>query len=930
MTVPRFRASSFAILVSLANFTVYGQDESDFTRAEIEEAWNENFEHHSPRHEEVWQDYLENREVIDREIATGAGNPQVISKAERIALAAIYLEVPEYREFALRVLNLGEYNSREMGDRRQAGSSIPSALIDIGAIDLALELRALLGPKITLVGGLPPRLSEGMAAIGDSRMAQALGDLQGEEEALLKIIGMFEFGGLAQNEGSPAKAVVSTTWSRLAEVQVMQGKFDEASASMDKALGLYGPIQVRGGGAVTIASNQSQSFSRMLSFAETLLKLGRAEEAEKFIREALDLTDRPWIQDGPYFWRAFALAGRVAQDEGDGVEAKAYWEKALEALRRSDKRHGYVKSEIHPDVVAAREGLAWALLLAKDPSASEQALNIAETRARQVDQLFRFASERQRLVYLQSFDPFSLLAETGQVDALADAILRFKGSVLDSILEERRLAVQAESPELREIARELRVAKRLAFEAAWSKSGESKELAQKVEAIEARLGSTAAKAGGSRGALRVGADGIAACLGKNDHLCEFVKYRRLNQEGGTIASYGVMVFSGESEPSWVPLCDAEPAEQRILQLSEAMAQQRGLSDERLSELLSDLYEQLMLPLEGSLPRGARVILSPDGDLSCLSFSVLLDGEQQFAASRWKLSYVSTGRDLLASSTSLEGKPKVGVFADPDFALDPAGYDNERSLEEVMVPFRLGGFELPPLPGTREESERIAESAGRFGWKLESFTGEEAREETLHSFSGNAPDILHFATHGLFLERQPAVEFASRNLGAGQSHSARFDNPLLRALLTLSGAQTSIEKLAEGQQRSDTGGDGLVTAEEISQLDLSETWLAVLSACDTASGETLEGEGVLGLRRGFFLAGVDHLLMTFWPIADEQTVDFIDTFYSRLAELGHPGLALAEVQAKSLESIRQESGLSAAVLFAGPFAVSGSGPLPEQR
>lgn len=929
MKLLNFHVIFFSAIVGQSAPILVGQDESDFTRAEIEAAWRENHEIHSPRYDEVWQDYLENREEIDREIATGAGTPQMAHKAEMIAKAAIYLEKPEYRELAIRAIEVGKSGEGGKGGIQFVGSQlIQQALLDIGAVEVALELRRLYRPKDISAAGLPPQLLAGIFAAGDSMIARALGDYQGEEEAILLMFKASEaYGDPDGRPGSPARASTCSQWARLAHVQAMQGNLAEASESMDKALELYGPLNLVEHSPFRIAERHGTIFSRAQRFAETLLVLKRIEESKQFIQESLELADRPWIREFSDAWRTYALAGEISIREGDGVQARAYWEQALEALRIQNIRSGYIPGETHPDVVAAKEGLAWALLLANDPSASEQALNIAETRARQVDQLFRFASERQRLVFLQSFDPFSLLAETGQVSALADEILRYKGAVLDSILEEQGLATQADTPEFREIARELRVAKRRAFEAAWSRSEDAAELATEVQAIEARMGSIAAENGASREALRVRSGDIGESLGENDFLCEFVKYRRLNKEGGTVPFYGAMIFSGSSAPSWVPLGEADSIEKRILQLNEAMALQGNLSEDELAKLLSELYEMLLLPLEGWLPRGARVILSPDGDLSCLSFSVLLDGEQQFAASRWTLSYVSTGRDLLASSTRPEGKPKLGVFADPDFALEPAGYDKERTLEEVMVPYRLGGFELPPLPGTREESVRIAESADRFGWVLESFTGEEAREETLHSFSGNAPDILHFATHGLFLERQPAVEFASRNFSAGSTASARFDNPLLRALLTLSGAQTSIEKLAEGQQRSDTGGDGLVTAEEISQLDLSETWLAVLSACDTASGETLEGEGVLGLRRGFFLAGVDHLLMTFWPIADEETVDFIDAFYSRLAERGHPGLALAEVQAKSLESIRRESGLSAAVLFAGPFAVSGSGPLP---
>ena len=99
----------------------------------------------------------------------------------------------------------------------------------------------------------------------------------------------------------------------------------------------------------------------------------------------------------------------------------------------------------------------------------------------------------------------------------------------------------------------------------------------------------------------------------------------------------------------------------------------------------------------------------------------------------------------------------------------------------------------------------------------------------------------------------------------------------RSGLALAGAQTTIDAWRR-DEAPPVENDGILTAEDVSTLDLQGTWLVTLSACDTGSGEARAGEGVMGLRRGFIQAGAQNLLMTLWPISDEVTVQIMSDFY----------------------------------------------------
>jgi CHAT domain-containing protein len=159
----------------------------------------------------------------------------------------------------------------------------------------------------------------------------------------------------------------------------------------------------------------------------------------------------------------------------------------------------------------------------------------------------------------------------------------------------------------------------------------------------------------------------------------------------------------------------------------------------------------------------------------------------------------------------------------------------------------------------------------------------------------SPRILHVATHGFFLEDQtePRPDRTSAGIGPNLRglRNLERESPLLRCGLAFSGVNTWMH----GGTVPDEAEDGLLTAEDVTAMDLSATHLVVLSACETGLGETRTGEGVFGLRRAFTLAGARTLVMSLWKVPDEPTQELMVEFYRRLLDGQSPAGALRESQ-----------------------------------
>ena len=113
---------------------------------------------------------------------------------------------------------------------------------------------------------------------------------------------------------------------------------------------------------------------------------------------------------------------------------------------------------------------------------------------------------------------------------------------------------------------------------------------------------------------------------------------------------------------------------------------------------------------------------------------------------------------------------------------------------------------------------------------------------------------------------------------------------MRSGLVLAGANNVWYESVAGNDN-----DGILTAQEVSELDMAKTRLIVLSACETALGDIKGSEGVYGLQRAFKMAGAKFIIMSLWQVPDKETVEFMETFYSKLLKIKEIKMAFSETQ-----------------------------------
>jgi tetratricopeptide (TPR) repeat protein len=721
---------------------------------------------------------------------------------------------------------------------------------------------------------------------------------------------------ILENTLGPEHSLTANTLDNLATLYANMGDYAKAEPLYQRALNIS---------EKTLGAEHPSTATSLSNLAMLYADMGDYAKAEPLQERALKIAEKALGPNHPDTATNLSNLSVLHAFMGDYAKAETLQQRAIKI---SEKVFGLE----HPDTARSLSNLATLYVdMNKPKEASRFAAQARQADEKTLSNILSFTSEQQRLAFQRTAHPYDLFATLGDARELAETVLRQKGVVLDSLLEDRLIAEASADPKQHERVNELTSAKQRLMQlllevpkdtseqALQKRETEKKKLSETVEELEAGLARQVAGLGRARRALSVTFPRVQAALGKSEVLIELLRYRHYLGKNQLETRYGAVVIPSSGEPKWVPLGAASDIEKTI-RLYQRSA--RGQTDQTmLGKVLHSLHTQVWLPIEATLPPEAKtIIISPDAELSFVSFATLVGPDDKFLAEKYSVRYVASGRDLLHAFKS-SGNQQTIVFANPDFGSTPASPSENRETAAALRSVEMRDLEkisLPPLPGTNAEAVALEKRAGK-STKL--FLGPDASEAELRTL--NSPRTLHLATHGFFLPEVDAGKRADSFRREPEIPQGKLVNPMHRSGLALSGAQTTLQAWSRGEVPP-TETDGILTAEEVGGLKLEGTELVVLSACEAGSGEARAGEGVLGLRRGFIQAGTKNLLMTLWPISDETTVKIMLDFYDAADKSHNAPQALADVQRDWLVKLRKERGLLAAVNLAGPFIMSSQG------
>ena len=285
-----------------------------------------------------------------------------------------------------------------------------------------------------------------------------------------------------------------------------------------------------------------------------------------------------------------------------------------------------------------------------------------------------------------------------------------------------------------------------------------------------------------------------------------------------------------------------------------------------NETRLSLYTNIWGKLQQYIVGNNKVYFSPMGLLNLINIELLTDSTGITAAERFNLYRLSSTKNILSRNDN-RNIHFVTSFGGID-------YENAKEHNEMFVGMNTRG-NWAYLQNTLLEVEQIKKLLKGRNIDVTTYSGPYATEGAFKQLDGTTADVVHIASHGYYIPqtKRTTIPYFSNSMS-----TANIQDELFYSGLILSGGQ----KAWTDSTFKPDNNDGILTAYEISKLDLHNVNLVVLSACETGVGDDLF-DGIFGLQRAFKKAGVSSILMSLWQIDDKATSEYMSLFYEKLVE-----------------------------------------------
>lgn len=677
-----------------------------------------------------------------------------------------------------------------------------------------------------------------------ARLQNSLSDVEGAKKSIADAVSIID-KIFSPEHIQNAPFLVSLAVIELAENP--KGNFEKA----EKKLLLARKIIEK-----TFDAQHPQYAEVLETMASLYLEVGKNEQVGNLLNQAEQIWLKKLGNKNIHIAKIASLKGETYLQQGKINEAE-------QSFQQAKNIYTEIFGEKYENFVKANSKLGRIYYIQRNYEKANQML-LQSTRSYLdfVEKNFSFLNERQKAKYWYSVQPdfeffknlvlVQLKTKPELVAELYDQLLATKGLLLSNSLKIKEKILASGNASLIKIYQDLLLKKELyittlSLSAEERKKFNSASLEQEIADLEKKLSLEAEKLGINLDNKRPSWKDVKAQLKDGEVVLEFTRLQYFDKKFTDSTIYLVLKLDKNSlTPEAVAMPDGKVMEKEMLNFFRNTVIFNKINN-------TETYQSFWKPFEQLVQNAKKIYIASDGVYTQINPELLYNGKE-LLIDKHDFYFISSSKDLLTSNTNQKLNKKAILVANPEFYLK-----NKQ------------GSKVSYLPGTLREANNIKQILQTNAWNSVDYISENASEEKIKNTRIDA-DILHFATHGFFLEDVPLSEGISEEL----SEVKALSNPMTRSGLLLAGAGDILENQS-------FLGDGILTAYEMANVNLDNTKIVVLSACETGRGEVAVGEGVFGLQRALLLAGAKNIVMSLFRVDDAATAELMTIFYKNYLE-----------------------------------------------
>jgi len=622
--------------------------------------------------------------------------------------------------------------------------------------------------------------------------------------------------------------------------------------------------------------NRNPRYARILTnLAKVYISQRRYDEAFN----ALKLAETIWISKVGR--RNNINTASIYVLEGDIYYFQRQFDLAEESYEKAERLYKKFFNDSHPEYVKVLSKLSKVYYMEGDSKKSKDYIEEALANYHNfIKNYFPALSEREKAKYWNTIKPdfefYNTLAFKMDDDDMPGKVynnaLITKAILLNSSIKIRERIMNSNNEELKE-KYNLWLDKKELLTNVLSMSVQQleenqivpAELTREVEQLEKEISEKSELFSQATEEKRILWEDVQKVLKSNEVAVEMVRYRHFDHIFTDSVVYAALYLKNkdlQKKPQVTFINNGEELEDKYFQ------NYRNSIIFKIPDTRS--YDAYWKPLKEVVGSYSTIYLSADGVYNQINLEAIPTGDGKYVIDNSNIILVSNTKDIFLNQVRtqvVQDEKIASMFGNPDFYLTASR------------------GEIQSLPGTAKEVKDLKDLLSDKGWNISSYTENAAQEEQIKKLQN--PKVFHIATHGFFT---PADEHdISDQIALSESEAAR--NPLLRTGLLLTGAGDLLTKTAYNYNME----SGILTAYEAMNLNLDQTELVVLSACETGLGELAIGEGVYGLQRAFLVAGAQTLIMSMFKVDDKATQELMSLFYKKWIETGNKRQSFIEAK-----------------------------------